>query len=129
MYILLGAGGYLGHLLATHLSSNRISFLTVSRSFQWNQVDNEYRFVTDVSNTSLYASRIPDNSILIYGWIYKSSIGGAAAQQISRFIRSKWKWVSALKNKNISFKKAFFSTRQVQYMAMLMVVCRAKVIH
>ena len=49
MIILVGAGGFLGYSLSKYFSRRKIKFATISRSFQWNPLPYEKRYIGSAS--------------------------------------------------------------------------------
>ena len=66
MFIILGAGGFLGYSLACELNRLHQAYATVSRSFQWEPFASEQRFLSPVSSVDTYSQCIADDSIVIY---------------------------------------------------------------
>ena len=66
MYLLLGAGGFLGYSFARFLVSKKIQFASVSRSFQWHALPYESRFIGSVSDIALYGDALAGNPNVIY---------------------------------------------------------------
>ena len=67
MILLLGAGGYLGNLLATSLSKFTANLVvTVSRSYQWEKISSETRICASVSDFKAYSCHINLDTTIIY---------------------------------------------------------------
>ena len=66
MILLIGAGGYLGSILANTFTSNGQKVITVSRSFQWANIPNETRYVCSASMSQLYIDKIGEVDSIIY---------------------------------------------------------------
>lgn len=65
--ILIGSGGYLGHILAKHFSTKLSRQLTcVSRSFQWAKLVDENRIICSASSIDNYNHLIKPDSQIIY---------------------------------------------------------------
>ena len=66
MILLIGAGGYLGSILANTFTSNGKHVITVSTSFQWQNIPNEKRYICSASMFDLYADSIEQVTSIIY---------------------------------------------------------------
>ena len=66
MYMLIGAGGFIGFALANYLSEKSLPYITVSRSFQWSNRPFETRYICSAS--SLFSGDIsfPSEISIIY---------------------------------------------------------------
>ena len=54
MILLIGAGGYLGSILASAFTNNGEEVITVSTSFQWDKIPNEIRYKCSASMFDLF---------------------------------------------------------------------------
>ena len=63
---MIGAGGYLGSILASAFTNNGEEVITVSTSFQWDKIPNEIRYKCSASMFDLYSAEIKDVTSIIY---------------------------------------------------------------
>lgn len=66
MILLIGAGGYLGSILANAFTNNGEKVITVSTSFQWANIIDETRFKCSASMFDLYSDEIGQVTSIIY---------------------------------------------------------------
>ena len=66
MILLIGAGGYLGSILARAFTNNGEKIITVSNSFQWASIQNEIRYNCSASMFNLYSCEIENVRSIIY---------------------------------------------------------------
>ena len=66
MILLIGAGGYLGSILARFFTQRGEAVLTVSSSFQWHSIPNETRYVCSANMFHLYSDKIDEVTSIIY---------------------------------------------------------------
>ena len=66
MILILGAGGFLGFSFSSYLSENGQQFYTISRSFQWDKLPGETRFVCSVSSFSDFSGICDNLTTVIY---------------------------------------------------------------
>ena len=66
MILLIGAGGYLGSILANAFTNNGEKVLTVSTSFQWENILGERRYKCSASMFDLYSDEIEQVTSIIY---------------------------------------------------------------
>ena len=66
MILLIGAGGYLGSILANAFTNNGKKVITVSTSFQWKIIPNETRYKCSASMFDLYSDEIGQVTSIIY---------------------------------------------------------------
>ena len=66
MILLIGAGGYLGSILASAFTNNGEKVLTVSASFQWANIPDETRYKCSASMFDLFSDEIEQVTSIIY---------------------------------------------------------------
>ena len=66
MILILGAGGFLGFSFSSYLSEKGKQFYTISRSFQWDKLPGETRFVCSVSSFSDFSGICDNLTTVIY---------------------------------------------------------------
>lgn len=66
MILILGAGGFLGFSFASYLSQKGLYFHTLSRSFQWDELFGEKRFVCDVSSCDQFSELLDQVTTIVY---------------------------------------------------------------
>ena len=66
MYIIIGAGGFLGYSLAESIARSSLPLTTISRGFQWSPFDVENRICVQIDDYSDWSSIISSSSSVIY---------------------------------------------------------------